>query len=171
VLSPDTVNYRIERLGSQPNRAEFCCGVESLDRYFQQQANQDQRKYVAAAFIAFDLDRNKVIGYYTLSATSIFLEELPIEIAKKLPKYPLLPATLLGRLAIDQYYQKQGWGDCLLMDALYRSLHNEIAAMAVVVDALDESAVSFYERYQFIRFPERPYRLFLPMKTIGIMFE
>lgn len=88
-----------------------------------------------------------------------------------LPKYPLLPATLLGRLAIDQSYQKQGWGDCLLMDALYRSYLNEIASIAVVVDALDEGAVSFYEHYQFIRFPERPHRLFLPMKTIQTLFQ
>jgi ribosomal protein S18 acetylase RimI-like enzyme len=169
VLSPDEVNYSIEPLSSAHNRANFCCGVESLDRYFQQQASQDQRKYVAAPFVVFDLERNKVIGYYTLSATSINLEELPKEIAKKLPKYPSLPAILLGRLAVDRDYQKQGWGDFLVMDALARSLRNEIAAIAVVVDAIDESAVAFYEYYQFLRFPERPNRLFLPMKTIQAM--
>jgi GNAT superfamily N-acetyltransferase len=171
VFSPDRINFCIERLSSGHDRTIFCCGVEQLDRYFQQQATQDQRRFVAAPFVALDLDRNQIIGYYTLSATSILLEDLPPDIAKKLPKYPLLPATLLGRLAIHQSYQKQGWGDCLLMDALYRSYINEIASIAVVVDALNESAVSFYEYYQFIRFPDHPHRLFLPMKSIQNIFK
>lgn len=169
--TPDTVHYIIELLNEQHNRTAFCCGIETLDRYFQQRANQDRKKYVAAPFVAIDLEKNQVIGYYTLSATSISLEELPPEIAKKLPKYSLLPATLLGRLAIDQNYQKQGWGDLLLMDALYRSWQNEIASMAVVVEAKDEKAVAFYQHYQFLQFPERFNRLFLPMKTIEAMFS
>jgi hypothetical protein len=57
------------------------------------------------------------------------------------------------------------------MDALYRSLENNIASMAVVVDAKDERARSFYEHYQFIRFPDDSYRLFLPMTLIEKMFE
>jgi len=167
---PDVVNYIIEPLNEHHNRASFCCGVEPLDRYFQQRANQERLKYVSAPFVAVNQDQNQVIGYYTLSATSIPLEELPPEIAKKLPKYPLLPATLLGRLAVEQNHQKQGWGDLLLMDALYRSLENEIASIAVVVDAKDEKAVAFYQHYQFILFPEGLNRLFLPMKTIKTMF-
>lgn len=168
--TPDDVNYIIEPLNEQHNRTAFCCGIEALDRYFKQQANQDRKKYVAACFVAVDREQNQVIGYYTLSATSIPLEELPIETVKKLPKYSLLPATLLGRLAVDQNYQKQGWGDLLLMDALYRSWQNEIATMAVVVEAKDEKAVAFYQHYQFLQFPERLNRLFLPMKTIKAMF-
>lgn len=169
--TPDDVNYIIEPLNEQHNRTAFCCGIEALDRYFKQQANQDRKKYVAASFVAVDRERNQAIGYYTLSATSIPLEELPTEITKKLPKYSLLPATLLGRLAVDKNYQKQGWGDLLLMDALYRSWQNEIATMAVVVEAKDEKAVAFYQHYQFLQFPDRLNRLFLPMKTIKAMFS
>lgn len=169
--SPESVDYIVELLSSHHDRGAFSCGVEQLDRYLQQQANQDKRKYVATHFVAFDRERQKIIGYYTLSATSIKLTELPESIAKKLPLYPVLPATLLGRLAVDRDYQKQGWGDFLLINALQRSLNNEIASMAVVVDAKDEGAVSFYEHYHFLRFPARPNRLFLTMKVIQVMFQ
>jgi predicted GNAT family N-acyltransferase len=166
-------DYLIEPLGSEHNRAVFCCGVEKLDRYLQKQAGQDARNYVAAPYVLFDKTSNTVIGYYTLSGTSIVAGELPTQIAKKLPRYPSLPATLLGRLAVDENYRGKGLGEELLMDALYRSWShaNRIASMAVVVDAKDEKARSFYEHYDFIQFPDRPNRLFLPMTTIVKMFD
>jgi predicted GNAT family N-acyltransferase len=88
--------------------------------------------------------------------------------AKKLPKYPLVPATLLGRLAVDVRLRGKGAGEHLLMDALRRALEasREVASVAVVVDAKDDSAVSFYRRYGFIGFADQPRRLFLPMAVI-----
>ncbi len=165
-----TFDYLIEPL-LKHDRAAFCCGVEPLDRYFRQQAKQDARKYVAAPFVLVEKHSGIVAGYYTLSATSINTGELPIEIAKKLPKYPLLPATLLGRLAVDRNYRGKKLGEMLLMDALYRSLQNEIASTSVVVEAKDDLARSFYEHYNFIRFPNHPWRLFLPMTVIAELFK
>ena len=165
----DDFGYFIEPLGSQHDRAAFCCGIEALDIYFQRQAGQDTRKYVAAPFVLVDKSSGRIAGYYTLSSMSISAGDLPLEIIKKLkpPKYQVLPATLLGRLAIDKDYQGKGLGELLLMDALRRIWRSEIATMAVVVDAKDESARSFYERYQFIRLLNYPNRLFLPMVTIA----
>nr|WP_228014576.1 GNAT family N-acetyltransferase [Fortiea sp. LEGE XX443] len=111
-----------------------------------------------------------ISGYYTLSATSIKFSELPPEITKKLPKYPTVPVTLLGRLAVDQNHQQKGLGEMLLMDVLYRSLQSEIATIAVVVDAKDDVALSFYEHYNFIRFTDFSHRLFLMMETIANIF-
>jgi GNAT superfamily N-acetyltransferase len=167
----DGFDYLIEPLGSHHNRAVFSCGIESLDVYFQRQAGQDARKRVAAPFVLLDRSSDIVAGYYTLSKAGINLVDLPTEITKKLPKYPVVPATLLGRLAVDKKYQGKGLGEILLMDALQRSLQNEIASMAVVVDAKDDNGRSFYEHYQFIRFPDYANRLFLPMTTIAKMFE
>ena len=164
-------NYLIEPLGKKHNRAAFCCGVDELDKYFQAQAGQDARKRIAAPFVLVEKNSGFVAGYYTLSATRIKLGELPIEITKKLPKYPELPATLLGRLAVDQNHRQKGLGEMLLMDALYRSLQNEIATIAVVVDAKDDKACSFYEHYQFICFPDYSHRLFLMMETIAKMIN
>ena len=91
----------IEPLGIDHDRVAFCCGIEVLDCYLKTQASQDVRKHVAAAFVLVDREeRQKVLGFYTLSATSIRLTDLPPQIVKKLPKYPNLPATLLGRLAV-----------------------------------------------------------------------
>jgi GNAT superfamily N-acetyltransferase len=120
-----------------------------------------------------DSQTRAVVGYYTLSATSILLADLPDETARRLPKYPLVPATLLGRLAIDSRYHGRGYGELLIIDALRRALQaaTEVASYAVVVDAIDERARSFYEQYEFCAFPDRRLRLFLPMKTIADLFS
>jgi GNAT superfamily N-acetyltransferase len=112
-------------------------------------------------------------GYYTLSSYGINVGELPIAVAKKLPRYPLIPATLLGRLAVDRSFQQQGMGEFLLMDALRRALLQsvEIAAAAVVVDAIDEGAIRFYGHFGFVTFPAINNRLFLPMKAVGDLFR
>ena len=124
-------------------------------------------------FVLVDTTHQTLAGYYTLSATSIRLGELPSDVAEELPRYPLVPATLLRRLAIDAGYQGKRLWEFLLMDALHRSYtqSQSIASMAVVVDAKDEGVVRFYERYGFITFPEQPHRLFLPMKTIAKLFS
>ncbi len=114
-----------------------------------------------------------VVGYYTLSATSILLADLPDETARKLPKYPHVPATLLGRLAIDSRCQGRGYGELMIIDALRRALQatTEVASYAVVVDVINEHTRSFYEHYEFCTFADRKLRLFLPMKTIADLFS
>jgi GNAT superfamily N-acetyltransferase len=163
--------YAIDLLNSTHGREEFHCGIEALDRYLRQQASQDLRRYIATPFVMHDLDADRVAGYYTLAATSVRLEALPEKMQKQLPRYPLVPATLLGRLAIDERYQGQGLGAFLLVDALKRSLLSEIASMAVIVDAKDERARAFYEHHRFTPFPEQPRRLYLPMALIAKQFE
>jgi GNAT superfamily N-acetyltransferase len=162
----------VEPLGSDHDRAAFSCGVAALDRYLKRQASQDARNRVAAPFVLRAADSPRIIGYYTLSATTLELKELPAEVVRRLPRYPLLPAVLIGRLAVDREFAGQGWGKVLLVDALRRSLAQsaQIAAMAVVVDALDDAARGFYERYGFQELIEHQSRLFLPMKTIEQLF-
>jgi GNAT superfamily N-acetyltransferase len=112
-------------------------------------------------------DQDRVVGYYTLSACMIDAESLPLELARRLPRRPA-PATLLGRLAVDDRYRGLGFGRVLLADALARaaSASREVGAMAVVVDAKDDQARSFYERFGFRRLVDNPYRLFLRMSEI-----
>ncbi|AFZ26319.1 acetyltransferase [Cylindrospermum stagnale PCC 7417] len=174
MIAPDNVDifddYLIKPLEKE-NRAAFCCGVDALDNYLKQRAKQDADKYVAAPFVLIEKSSGAIAGYYTLSATSILFDELPPEINKKLPKYSKVPATLLGRLAVDKKYRGKGLGERLLMDALYRSFQSEIASIAVVVDAKDDGAISFYEYYDFVQFPDSRFKLFLLMKTIGEIFK
>jgi GNAT superfamily N-acetyltransferase len=173
VGSEPAFRFYIEPLGKQHERATFSCGNDALDRYFRSQAFQDVRKRVAAAFILVSKEDDKTVGgFYTLSATVIRLVDLPEKTAKKLPKYPNMPATLLGRLAVDKRYRGQGLGEFLLLDALQRSLSQSrgIGSVAVVVDAKNEQTRYFYRRYEFIQFPDYPSRLFLPMKSIEMLF-
>jgi ribosomal protein S18 acetylase RimI-like enzyme len=163
--------YRFEPLGRHHDRAAFSCGAPELDRYLQRQARQDMQRHIAAVFVLQDGEEAKIAGYYTLSATAIRLIDLPEGLSRRLPRYPDLPAVLLGRLAVDAAYQGQGLGEILLMDALTRALtqSQEIAALAVIVDAKDEAAVGFYRRYGFQQLEDQPRRLFLPMQTIAAL--
>jgi predicted GNAT family N-acyltransferase len=169
--SADPPQYRIEPLAEKHNRASFSCGVEALDRYLQKQASQDVRKKVAAVFVITP-DGETVAGFFTLSAHVVRLDDLPESFAKKLPRYPNIPATLLGRLAVSKDFRGQGVGELLLLDALRRALANtsEVASAAVVVDAKDQKVREFYLRYGFVPLPSQADRLVYPMKTIQKLF-
>jgi len=160
---------RVEPLAAHHPRDRFTSGVPALDRYFRANAGQDARKHLAASFVLVDIG-DQVLGYYTLSASSILLTELPDTITKRLPRYLLIPAILLGRLAVDFAQQGKGLGRFLLADALHRACRSDIAAFAVIVDAKDEAAAGFYRREGFQPFPNRPLKLFLPMATIRSVF-
>jgi predicted GNAT family N-acyltransferase len=118
-------------------------------------------------------ETNRIAGYYTLSAATIVVADLPPDTVKKLnwPRYPELPATLIGRLASDLTFRGKGIGKLLLLDALKRVWsHSEIASLAVIVDAKDDNARQFYMQYGFLPFPDRHNRLFLPIKTVEKLF-
>lgn len=162
---PARQSCNFEPLGDH-DRASFSCGVPDLDRYFRDQAGQDAKRKVAAPFVMVDSTRT-VVGYYTLSAYGIRLAEVPQDLAKKLPKYPLLPGTLLGRLAVSQARRGQKLGRLLLMDALHRSWRNtaEVASIGVVAEAYDEAAREFYLHHEFVPIAEHPKKVFIAMKT------
>jgi predicted GNAT family N-acyltransferase len=167
-----SVEYRVEALNSSHERAAFHSGAIEIDRYLHYQAGQDAKRKVAAPFVMIRVDKigdnQAILGYYTLSAYSVQLSELPEAIAKKLPRYPLLPATLLGRLAIDSSQRGKNLGRLLLMDALVRSWKNtaEVASVGVVVEALDEAARSFYLHHEFAQIADHPNKLFIAMATV-----
>ena len=164
--------FAFEPLGQKHDRAAFSCGVEPLDTYLQKQAGQDARKRAAAPFVVTP-DGKTIAGYYTLSQYAIELGDVPDEVAKKLPKYPLVSATLLGRLAVSVDFRGQGLGEALLMDALYRCLilSEQVASTGVVVDAKDDEARAFYRKYGFIDLPKIDKRRFLPMATLEKLFR
>ncbi len=167
-------SWLVEPLGKHHDRAAFSCGNETLDRYLKEIARQDARRLVTAPFVLVNENAPKaILGYYTLSSFAVGLTDLPEEVVRRLPAYPNVPVTLLGRLAVDRRYKGRGLGAFLLMDALRRAWvqSSQIAAVAVVVDAVDEEAVRFYKHFDFIPFSERPTRLFLPMKTIAALFR
>jgi predicted GNAT family N-acyltransferase len=172
VPEPKQPQFAIEPLGHKHDRAAFSCGVEALDSYLHKQAGQDTRRHAAVTFVA-TADGKTIAGYYTLSQYAIQLVAVPDAVAKKLSKYPMVPTTLLGRLAVSTEFRGRRVGETLLMDALRRSLElsKQIASAGVIVDAKDDSAVSFYTKYGFLDLPKVERRLFLPMGTIEQLFR
>jgi GNAT superfamily N-acetyltransferase len=157
----------IEPLNRNHNRTAFNCGIESLDRYLQHQANQDIKRRVSRVFVVRSRqDDTRVLGYYTLSTLSIDLSVLPEKLAKKLPKHPI-PAALIGRLAVDVSAQGKGIGKVLLSNAIKRTLaiSSDIGIYAIVVDAINEQAESFYMQYGFAHLASEGKRLFLSLKS------
>ncbi len=163
--------FRFETLGDRHRREEFSCGVVALDRYLQKQARQDVSKRVAANFVVTP-DGATIAGFYTLSATLLNLCDLPDDFARTLPRYPSVPATLLGRLAVSTEFRGQGLGEALLINALKRVLGTtrDVASAAVVVDAKDDSARRFYLLYDFIPLSLEQNKLYFPVKKIAKQF-
>lgn len=163
----------IQILEKKHNRQDFDCGKELLNNYLKNQAGQDVKRNLTACFVLSDHDNNMIKGYYTLSNSSIPLISFPEDLRKKLPmSYASIPATLVGRLAIDKTHQGKGIGKILLLDALKRSyeVSKEIASFAVVVDPIDEEAVAFYRKYDFIMLPDSR-KMFIAMKTLAGLFD
>ena len=158
--------YNIEPLHSGHNKRAFSCGEDSLDAYIHLYAKQDVKRRVTRVFVLTDeMEPKEILGYYSLSAGSIYAEHLPDSQKNKLPRYPI-PMVLLGRLAISKTCHGQGLGTILLADAMkrIRNASETIAVYALVVDALNEKAKSYYQQFGFIPFPNQPLKLFLPLE-------
>ena len=163
--------FIIGPLSSKHDRSSFTCGVGPLDQYFRRQASQDIRRRIASCFVICEAATGAIAGYYTLSATNLRLRELPEAMVGRLPRYPIVPAVLVGRLAVAAAYQGRKLGAVLLGDAVMRTAKADIAAFAIVVDPKDDNARRFYERESFLPFPDQPMRLFRPMADIRRLFD
>jgi ribosomal protein S18 acetylase RimI-like enzyme len=160
-------HFVIEPLGAKHDRAAFSCGNQQLDSYLQKQAGQDPKKRAAVPFVITP-DHKTIAGFYTLSQYAVDVGELPEDVSKRLPRYPMVSATLLGRLAVSERFRSTFRRERLLMDALHRALQSseQIASAAVIVDAKDGPAVRFYRKYGFIELPKIERHLFLPIAEL-----
>jgi len=165
-------DLKIEPLASHHDRIGFSCGVESLDRYFRMQASQDVRRKANGVFVLAGVQEPaRVLGYYTLCATGLAPGDVPVEARKHIPRYPLVSATLIGRLAVAVAHQGRGLGNVLLADAVQRAYASasSVGSSMLVVDAISEQAAAFYAANGFVRLPEC-LRLVLPMQTVAKLF-
>jgi ribosomal protein S18 acetylase RimI-like enzyme len=163
--------FAVAPLAADHDRSQFSSEVEALDRYLRTQATQDIRRHLANCFVASPADSMSVVAYYTLSSASVALTELPPEQAKRLPRYPLVPAALIGRLAVDRHYRGRGLGAALLFDAVARAARSEAAVHAIIVDAKDDTAARFYRHHGFLALASRHGSLFLPAATAAKLLD
>jgi len=156
--------YRIHPLDSQADATGFECGEDALDEYLRRYATQDIKRGLARVFVATSVGAPQcILGYYTISASSVAADTLPEKWRKKLPRYPV-PVALLGRLAVHRLSQGQGLGSVLLADALKRIIaaSETLAVAALVVDAKSPSAAAFYAHFGFVELPGQAGRWMLP---------
>jgi ribosomal protein S18 acetylase RimI-like enzyme len=153
------------RLAGSHDRASFTCGADPLDRYFRQQASQDVKRRIASCFVLTETATGAIAGYFTLAATYILLPELPAAVTAKLPRYPAVPAALIGRMAIATPFQGRKLGSVLLADALGRTVSADLATFALVVDPKDENARRFYEHHGFTGLKTTGERMFIPIEA------
>ncbi len=147
------------------DRSAFASGNARIDRYFQETVTQDVKRRYAACYVLVERDTGRLAGFYTLSSHGIPLTDLPPEMGKKLPRYPSVPAALIGWLGRDLNFRGQEIGALLLFDAIARLAASPAGVHAICADAIDDAAAAFYKRHQFTAFESRPLGFFLPMKT------
>jgi predicted N-acetyltransferase YhbS len=146
----------------------FDCGHQSLNDYIKHYALKNDLLSISRTFVAC-MENKSIVGYISLSNAQILAESLPEDIRAKLPRYPV-PALRIGRLAVEHNMQGLGIGSWLLKQALVKALQisETTGIYAVLVDAIDDKAKLFYQKYGFISLPSDPLTLFLPLQTIRI---
>ncbi len=162
------MNLKLELLSKLHVKKEFSCGKELLDGYIRNQAKQDDIRDLSVCYVLNEEESNRVIGYYTLSSNTINRSDLPDDLAKKLPPaYINLPTILLGRLAVDERDKGNGYGAFLLTNALNEAveLSDRLGILAVIVEPIDDEAISFYEAFGFTLIPSNR-KMFITIKTI-----
>ena len=160
----------IEPLNKNHLKKEFNSGHGDLDNYLKHLALQDLKRYLARIYVAVQSHENQIIGFYTLAATGINLSSFSEDIIKKIP-YKIVPAILIGRLAIDLNWQNKGLGKMLLMDSLFQSLHASVGAKAIIVDAKNIEVKAFYKKFGFLEFQDTPLKLYIIMETVKKAFS
>jgi predicted N-acetyltransferase YhbS len=162
---------RLSEETGKTDRQNFSCGVPELDTYLYRQAGQDAARGFATVVLAHAVDAPAaILGYYAFSAASVPIISLPKEIAGKMPRYRNVPAILLGRLAVALSMQNRRIGSLLLFDALRRAYASEIAWAIFLVDAKNERATAFYEKFRFLRFHHAPHSLWITRKQAENLF-
>jgi GNAT superfamily N-acetyltransferase len=161
----------VEPLDRSHERAEFSCGKAPLDTFLRSLVGQYEKRRLGRTYVAVRPAEKRVLGYSTLASGAVSFENLPDKAARKLPRHPV-PVVLLARLAVDQAAQGQGLGALLLLDALRRclGLAGQLGIHAVEVDAIDEQAKAFYEKYGFVPLQDNPLHLYLPVTTLEDAF-
>ena len=171
-VSTATGGFIVEVLNKEHDREAFDCGHSELNAYLRTQARQEMDRGSAVVYVlAPQRAPREIAGFYTLSSSSVRLSDWPEAVRKKLPRYPLVPVTLIGRLAVSRSHRGRRLGERLLIDALQRchAASRAVGSVAVIVEAKDADVAAFYARYGFVAFPDQPLRLFLPMKTISTL--
>jgi GNAT superfamily N-acetyltransferase len=163
------LDWREEPIGRQHDRRRFDCGVPGLKDYLVRYARQNHAGGGAKTFVAASLaQRARVLGFYSISPGAIEFARVPANLTRKLGRYDV-PVFRLGRLAVDLAMQGQGLGGELLLLAGARALAvaAEVGGVALAIDAKDEQAARWYQRFGALVLLDDPLKLILPLAVIA----
>ena len=159
-----------EPLAERHDISRFQSGVPGLDVWLRSKARLNEARGGARTYVA--CEGRRVVGFYSLAASAVERRRVPSRIGRNMPQP--IPVILLGQLAIDTDYQGRGLGADLLIDAARRAMSaaDVIGARAIIVQALNEEAKSFYERFGFRPFSVRePLMLALRVSELRVLFQ
>lgn len=157
-------DIKFERLTRGHNRKKFDCGEQSLNTYVQRYARQNAKNDLGETYVLTNNEQD-ILGFYTISTASLDYDAYPEN--DGLPRYAI-PSALIGRLAVDQNHQGEGYGKLLLIDALKRILEisAEIGIHCITVDAKDDNAKKFYERFGFQELVDEKNHLYISIEKV-----
>lgn len=167
------MDWREEPIGRHHDRKSFDCGAADLNEYLARYARQNHESGGAKTFVAVSpMEPARVLGFYSISPGSIEFARVPANLTGKLGRYDV-PIFRLGRLAVDQSAQGQGLGGDLLLAAGERALAvaAEVGGLALAIDAKDENAARWYERFGAQLLLDDPLKLILPLSVIADAIE
>lgn len=163
------IAWREEAISRRHDRRNFDCGSAKLNEYLRRYARQNHESGGAKTFVAvLPNEPARILGYYTISPGAIEFVKVPATVTRRLGRYEV-PVFRLGRLAVDRSVQGSGLGGELLLAAGRRALSvaTEVGGVALAIDAKNERAARWYERFGALRLLDDPLKLVLPLKTIA----
>lgn len=153
------------------NRDDFKCRDEVLNDFLKKRANQEHKKNISDTYVLVDKPQPQtILGYFTLSNNGVYFSDLPEQIRKRLPGYPSIGTTLLGRMARDYHKTQSGFGNTILKEAMRKSLERG-SFFALEVVAKNDSLINYYISFGFIHFLDDKKHLFLPRATIDSLIN
>jgi ribosomal protein S18 acetylase RimI-like enzyme len=158
--------FHVEPLSPKHDRAGFVCGNDRIDKYFRETVTQDAKRRLANCFVVVETATGKLAGFYTLTSSSMLLNQIPEDLRKKLPGRVPIGVALIGWLGRHVDFTGKGVGEKLLVDAIRTVAGASVASHAIIVDAIDEKAIEFYHGYGFVSLGvETSGRMYLPVAT------
>ncbi len=157
------------------DRKSFSCGTVRLDNFHKRSARKNQSGDISRVWVATEVGRNEILGYYALNAHSLEGDDLPHSLTKNAPRYGGIPTAYLSMIAVDRCHQGRGIGRILLVNALERAMAaaDQIGLKAVVLDVIEdggpditEKRREFYARMGFLILPEQPMRMFISIAEL-----
>jgi GNAT superfamily N-acetyltransferase len=162
-------DWREEPIGRRHDRKNFDCGSPKLNEYLARFARQNHESGGAKTFVAVaPAEPARIRGFYSISPGAIEFARVPQRLTKALGRYEV-PVFRMGRLAVDRAAQGRGLGGDLLLAAGARALAvaAEVGGVALAIDAKDERAARWYQRFGAQPLLDDPFKLILPLATVA----